>query len=144
MSLLGFELGNFRFESQCLNALGHSPHIFFIYFLTSNCLWYSFLYLKIVKIRFHRVPPSVHSPLANTWILKVKSVKASILYCKIFKTDFLENTSDGFFWRKLKKYNIIDKKYNKMQLYFNFSTNPKTSCNKRIVEKLEVICIFYT
>ena len=29
--------------------------IFFIYFLNSNCLWYSFLYLKITKVDFHGV-----------------------------------------------------------------------------------------
>ena len=29
---------------------------FFIYFLSSISLWYSFLYLKIVKIHLHRVP----------------------------------------------------------------------------------------
>ena len=28
---------------------------FFIYFLSSNCLWYSILYLKIAKIIFHGV-----------------------------------------------------------------------------------------
>ena len=30
-------------------------HHFFIYFFSSTCLWYSFLYLKIVKIHFHGV-----------------------------------------------------------------------------------------
>ena len=30
--------------------------LFFIYFLSSSCFWYSFLYLKIVKINFHRSP----------------------------------------------------------------------------------------
>ena len=29
---------------------------FFMYFLSCNCLWYSFLYLKNVKIRFQGVP----------------------------------------------------------------------------------------
>ena len=45
---------------------------FFIYFLSSNCLWYSFLYLIIVKTRFHGVPHLVHSGLQNTWILELK------------------------------------------------------------------------
>ena len=40
------------------------------------CLWYSFLYLKIVKIHFHGVPLwSVHSGLQNTWILEMKAVR---------------------------------------------------------------------
>ena len=30
-------------------------HHFFIFFLNSNCLWHSFLYLKIVKIHSHGV-----------------------------------------------------------------------------------------
>ena len=39
---------------------------FFIYFLNSNCLRYSFLYLKIIKIHFHGVPLLVDSGLKNT------------------------------------------------------------------------------
>ena len=36
---------------------------FFHPFLSYNCLWYSFLYLKTVKIYFHEVLPLVHSGL---------------------------------------------------------------------------------
>ena len=36
---------------------------FFHPFLSYNCLWYSFLYLRTVKIYFHEVFPLVHSGL---------------------------------------------------------------------------------
>ena len=54
---------------------------FFTYFLSSNCLRYSFLYLKIIKIHFYEVPPLVHSGLQITWILVVKAVRSE--FCPI-------------------------------------------------------------
>ena len=64
--------------------------IFFIYFLRSNCLWYLFLSLKIVKIYFHWVPLLVYSGLQNTWILKVKAVKS-----EFFPVQFRKHTHWG-------------------------------------------------
>ena len=40
---------------RTINQERKKDPIFFISFLSSNCLWYSFLYLKIAKIYFHEV-----------------------------------------------------------------------------------------
>ena len=55
--------------------------LFFICVLSSNCLWYWFLYLKIVKIHFHWGPHLVHSGLQNIWILYVKAVRSA--FCPV-------------------------------------------------------------
>ena len=47
-------------------------------FLRPNCLGNSFLYLKIVKIHFHGVPPLTHFGLQNAQILKVKAVRLGL------------------------------------------------------------------
>ena len=56
--------------------------IFYTYSLSSNCLWYSFLYLKIVKIHFHGITSSVNSGLQNTWILEVEAVRSE--FCPVW------------------------------------------------------------
>ena len=56
------------------------PH-FFIHFLSTNCLRYSFLCLKIVKIHFHGVLLLVCSGLQNTWILEVKAARSE--FCPV-------------------------------------------------------------
>ena len=48
-------LGNLRTITQERKRNYTNDPIFFIYFLSSNCLWYSFLFLKIAKIHFHGV-----------------------------------------------------------------------------------------
>ena len=48
-------LGNLRAIIQERKRNYTNDPKFLIYFLSSNCLWYSFLYLKIAKIHFHRV-----------------------------------------------------------------------------------------
>ena len=58
-------LGNLRTITQGEKGDLTNDPIVFIYFLSSNCLWYSFLYFKIAKIHFHGV------------------VLSSVLVCKI-------------------------------------------------------------
>ena len=68
---------------------------FFFYILSPNCLWYSFLYLKIVKIHFHGVPFMVYSGLQNTWIWEVKAVRSE--FCSIwFRKHIRESKKLGF------------------------------------------------
>ena len=64
-------LGNIRTITEEEKKKTRQMILFFIYFLSSYCLWYSFLYLKNVKIHFHGILPLVHFGLQNTWILKI-------------------------------------------------------------------------
>ena len=49
-------LGNLRtITRERKKKIRQMTPFFFIYFLSSNCLWYSFLYLKIAKIHFYGV-----------------------------------------------------------------------------------------
>ena len=63
----------------------------FFYLRFELCLWYSFLYLKIVKIHFREVPPLVSSGLQNTWISEVKAVRSE--FCPIH---IKESQNSGF------------------------------------------------
>ena len=57
-----------------------------IYFLSPNSLWYSFLYLKIVKIHFHEVPPLAHSGCAKYLNLGDKNCEIRIFPRSIQET----------------------------------------------------------
>ena len=63
-------LGNLRTITQERKKKLDKWTHFFIYFLSCNCLWYSFLYLKNAKIHFHDITTSVLSGLQNTRILE--------------------------------------------------------------------------
>ena len=54
-------LDNLRTKIQEGNT--ETRHITPIYFFCSNCLWNSFLYLKLAKIYFHVVSTLAHSGL---------------------------------------------------------------------------------
>ena len=71
------------------------PH-FSIYFLSSNCLWHSFVHLKIVKIHFHGVPSLVYSGLQNTWILGVKAVRLWFCFIWFRSIHIEESKKTGF------------------------------------------------
>ena len=63
-------LGNLRTITHEKKKETRQMTPFFIYFLSSNSLGDSFLYLKNVKIHFHGVPPLFHSGLKNIGILE--------------------------------------------------------------------------
>ena len=79
-----------RHEKQTINP------ILFICFSSPNCLWNSFLQLKIIKIHFYGLPALVHSGLQNTWILEVKAVRLGFCTVWFRKHTLEESKKTGF------------------------------------------------
>ena len=71
--------------------------IFFIYFLSSNCLWYSFLYLKIAKIHLHGVL------LLSILVCKIPE----FWRCKLWNQNFISFDSGNIRVKESKKPGLL-------------------------------------
>ena len=76
-----------------LGNLRTNDPILFIYLLSSNCLWYSFLYLKIAKIYFHRVL------FSSILVCKVPEFRS----CKLWDQNFVSLNSGSIHIQESKK-----------------------------------------
>ena len=82
--------GQFKNDNSGREKENYTNDPIFHLFLSSSCLWYSFLYLKNVKIHFHGVPRALRL-LETFWLVetfisdRLKVIHKNVCYYTLYE-----------------------------------------------------------